>query len=289
MFISINGEKICPRAEQPNEAFAYFSANGARGNSKDYRQGSGVDFWSWNQTCRVPISYNRVKDTSDDWEMGANRFRRHCKQHLEPNHTYEVTVELCYRIRPTDDNLQKADQLFPLHDTPVSLPLSKGSFKMTVPPTAASGGSLCSVVPPPRSPGILLGDLLPDRANSMPRATIKHLESEVMRYLSNSGEWGCRSSKTEQPIVAVITGEWQVVSSEYFEICAGYLFFFFSFFLFSFFFLSFFFFCVISLFLSLSLSPHYFYMWGGVGWGGGVSLFSFPFKNTYLLLCLTIS
>jgi hypothetical protein len=203
LFVSVDGERV-ERLGQPGNAFAYFRDNGARGSKKSYRQGSCVDFWSFNQTCRLQLGADAISDASDDWLTAANRLRRHYKSLSAGKH--RVDVELCYRVLTTDDNLERrgpGKEVFPLHDTPISTPIARGHFDVNVADPAA----------------VRLGTMFAPRSDActLARPLATKNEQLIKRWLAESGGWGARASKTEEPLYVALEGNWYVCTTRYFE------------------------------------------------------------------------
>jgi len=201
--VSVDGKKVA-RPGQPGEMFAYFRSNGPNGDEKNYRQGSQVDFWSFNQTCRLHLGLNAI-DATDDWMTAANRLRRVYKGLSAGKH--EIEVKLRFRVCTTDDNLERkkpGKEIFPLHNTPISNPIAVGKFTVNIAdPSKIKLGKMYAP--------------LSDQC-TLSRPLIAKNEQHIKRFLEASGGWGKRASKTEEPTHVVLQGVWYVCSTAYFEV-----------------------------------------------------------------------
>ena len=153
----------------------------------------------------MSVGHDQIDDASDDWHTAANRLRRLYKSLSAGEH--KIELQLCYRVCTTDDNLlaKPGEKVFPLHDSPVSAPIARGTFTVKTPGT----------------PPVTLGNMFQVRKTGVNRVKAPQYEKLIQQWLAQSPGWGKRAAKTEEPIHVVLEGDWYVCSTAWFEISGG--------------------------------------------------------------------
>jgi len=200
LYATIDGKKqdilLSVSKENSLTHFSHFGVHvgGTRKDENDmgdYKLGSVVDFWAFNQSCSIRVSETEVGDEwTDAWTLGSQRLKALIKK--LPAGSHSVKLELCYRLHSDSVSVSRHFSRFPHLTTPVSKPIAVGEFRVDT-----------------NKAPITLGRIFPLRnTKAMSHSEARLIENEIKIYLTKSHEWGSRAPKAEKPIHVVLSGDW---------------------------------------------------------------------------------